>query len=277
MKRISILFSSILLLSLTLSSEVFGMPPKVRGSELIAHLIVNRGERKSDGTSIDTNDVLKVATVAISTRRNSCKDALNILRQLQDAQISPNFFHYNAAVKVCARGGTIENVKEVTSLIKEMKQKEIPTDIYTWNSVIELLAKVKTIKAAETAEEVLKRMWLLAQEGKVENTPNALTYHSVIQAYSQFGSQEIARKVSNLIHEMSHKRIVPAQETLGAAKILFNREKFSYDFRGLEEIATAVEVFPSSAEEQVGGSLRFPDEQAWDPLGSSDRFDGILN
>jgi hypothetical protein len=75
-------------------------------------------------------------------------------------------------------------------------------DVMTYGSVISAWGSSKSRLGAERASAYLERMKKLAAAGRVECTPNEITYRNVLRAWSESGHPDTASTVRRLREEM---------------------------------------------------------------------------
>jgi pentatricopeptide repeat protein len=119
---------------------------------------------------------------------------LDLLREMETKDISPNTITYSSAISACEKGGVWEVALD---LLREMETKDIPPNTITYSSAISACEKGGVW---EVALDLLREM-----ETK-GIPPNTITYSSAISACEKGGAWEVAL---DLLREMETKGIPP--------------------------------------------------------------------
>lgn len=136
-------------------------------------------------------------------RREPWEEALALLGEmLPTAGVTPNVFHFNAAVSACAACGRWE---EAVSLLGEMERASVRADVVTYSAAI---AACGNGLQFERAVALLREMPVKGVK------PNAFHYNAAISACAKCGRYESALELLREMWEMSARE---EEEQGGAA------------------------------------------------------------
>ncbi|CAM9939827.1 unnamed protein product [Scytosiphon promiscuus] len=125
-------------------------------------------------------------------RREPWEEALALLGEmLPSAGVTPNVFHFNAAVSACAACGRWE---EAVSLLGEMERADVPPDLVTYSAAI---------AACGNGLQFERALALLREMPAKGVKPNAFHYNAAISACAKCGRYESALELLREMWEVS--------------------------------------------------------------------------
>jgi pentatricopeptide repeat protein len=146
-------------------------------------------------------DVVAVGTVLQAHASSNPEQAEifwnQILQQLD--RLEPNHFWYTSMVSGWAKQG---NTTKALEWLERMQQKFQP-DLATWNSVLTAWAKSSTADPAQ-AESILEHMHTLHQQGQLTQCPDVVSYSIVLDAWAQHAgtNPKAAQRAQQLLERM---------------------------------------------------------------------------
>lgn len=144
-----------------------------------------------------------------SRSQDAAKNALLILKYMEDNHLRPNSKTYNAVQNALVHSANPEKAIMVEELIERMQERhkagftECRPDVCTYQSLIAAWSRTPLAGTPQKAEEVLQTIDKLAvEEGNSHLTPNRHCYTAAIHAWSNSLENNKARRAYQIFHMM---------------------------------------------------------------------------
>ena len=144
----------------------------------------------------------KKYTVRLKACRHDYRRALALLDEMRESGVTPNVFHYSAAISACEKGGQWQRA---LALLDEMRAKGVAPNVITFSAAI---------SACEKGGQWQRALALLDEMRAKGVAPNVITFSAAISACEKGGQWQRALA---LLDEMRAKGVAPNVITFSAA------------------------------------------------------------
>jgi len=187
------------------------------------------------------------------------------------SDIRPNKIHFNTFISALAKTNAVDSGIQAMKILEKMKHlhrsgnnEEVQPDLVTCNAVLNAISKEgnpndsKKSKSArdmcERAESLLQKM----EEGGEGShiVPDLVSYNSVLSAYMNDTSPDVATKVEELLHRMTQRDVAPDLLSYTICINTFARSKTSGSAQKAEDLLRVLEKSYAEGNEDLKPDMR---------------------
>lgn len=159
------------------------------------------------------------------------EELIRSLHDLKDTRVlrqGPTVKLYNTALNALAKSKAKDAPQRAKALFNSMKERfenraeELRPDVITYTT---LLKSYATAGMASEAEKLLLEMYALHDSGVLKQTPNIITWNSVMNAIAQSSLEDAPSRAETLLKQMKERGIEPDNITEISFVASFNNQQ----------------------------------------------------